>query len=348
METIWFIVIGILFSGYAILDGFDLGVGAIYLLVAKGEAERQQVRSSIGPIWDGNEVWLIAAGGTLFFAFPKAYAVGFSAYYLAFFLILWLLILRGLAIELRGQLENTLWHTFWDVVFSFASLALAGLLGVALGNLLRGIPLREAGEVALPFWTNFQPVMQAGLLDWYTLLGGVVAVAAVILQGANYLILKTKGEVMRRSRTIARRSLLILVPLVFIVFGLTPRVQPVLKVHFTAQPLGFIFPLLIIVLLAGQFIFLRRESDRWAFVASSLLILFILATAFFGLYPNLVLASVDPSKSLTIYNAATNEYGLRVGLIWFSIGFLLMLAYVGFMYRSFWGKVTTQPEDQDY
>jgi len=348
METIWFIVIGILFGGYAVLDGFDLGVGAIYLLVARGEVERQQVRNSIGPVWDGNEVWLVAAGGTLFFAFPKAYAAGFSAFYLAFFLILWLLILRGLALELRGQLENTLWHTFWDVVFSFASLALAGLLGVALGNLLRGIPLRGSGGVVLPLWTNFLPGPQAGLLDWYTMLVGGLAVVVSILQGANYLVLKVDGEVMRRSRLIARRSWLLLMPLVFLVLVMTPWVQPVLKAHFTAQPVGLMIPLLTIALLVGQFIFMRRKSDFWAFVVSSLLTLSLLASAFFGQFPNLVLSAVDPANSLTIYNAATSEYGLRLGLVWFSIGFVLMLAYVGFMYRSFWGKVTTKSQEQDY
>lgn len=348
METIWFIIIGILFSGYAVLDGFDLGVGAIYLLVAKNEPERHQVRSSIGPIWDGNEVWLIAAGGILFFAFPKAYSVGFSTFYLAIFLILWLLILRGLALELRGQLENTLWHTFWDAVFSFASLALAGLLGVALGNLLRGIPLQKSGGVALPLWTNFQPGSLAGFLDWYTLLVGGLVIAAVILQGANYLLLKADGEVMRRSRLIARRSCVALIPLVFLVLVTTPRVQPFLQVHFKFQPLGLIFPIMAIALLVSQLVFIRRKSDLWTFVVSSLLNLFLMAAAFFGLYPNLLLDSVDSSNNLTIYIAATSNYGLRVGLVWFGIGFTLLLVYVGFMYRSFWGKVTTGKKDQDY
>ena len=155
METIWFILIAIIFIGYLVLDGFDLGVGIIYLLVAKSEVEHDQVRQSIGPVWDGNEVWLIAAAGTLFFAFPKAYAFLFSSFYLAFFLLLWLLILRGLAIEIRSQLDNPLWHTFWDMTFSFASLATAGLLGILLGNLLRGIPLSPQSVSTLPFWTNF-------------------------------------------------------------------------------------------------------------------------------------------------------------------------------------------------
>jgi cytochrome bd ubiquinol oxidase subunit II len=344
METIWFVLIGILFGGYVVLDGFDLGVGNLYLLVAKSEAERAQVRSAIGPVWDGNEVWLIAAGGTLFFAFPKAYATAFSAFYLAFFLILWLLIFRGLAIELRGQLDNPLWHTFWDVIFSFASLALAGLLGVALGNLLRGIPLPTTGRYALPFWTNFLPGTNAGLLDWYTLLVGGLAVVTFTLQGANFLTLKTEGELQRRVRGLATRSGLILIPLVLLVFAVTPWVQPALREHFLTQPLGLVFPFLALGVLAGLTFLSRKQANARSFIASSLLILAMFATVLYALYPNLLLDTTEPLNSLTIYNAATSAYGLRVGLIWFGIGFTLLLTYVGFMYRSFWGKVPNAEE----
>ena len=194
METIWFILVGILLGGYAVLDGFDLGIGSIYLLVARTEAERSQVRSSIGPVWDGNEVWLIAASGTLFFAFPKAYATAFSSFYLAFFFILWLLLLRGLAIELRSQIDHQLWHTFWDSVFSLASIALVLLFGVVLGNLLRGLPLNDQGGAALPLWTNFLLGTKLGLLDWYTFPVGLAAAVVLILQGSSYLGVKTEGE----------------------------------------------------------------------------------------------------------------------------------------------------------
>ena len=348
METIWFIIIGILLGGYAVLDGFDLGIGSIYLLVAKSEAERDQVRSSIGPIWDGNEVWLIAAGGTLFFAFPKVYATAFSGLYLAVFPILWLLILRGLAIELRQQLDNGLWHTFWDVVFNFASLTLAVLLGITSGNLLRGIPLPLNGHYALPFWTNFLPGANAGLFDWFTLLLGVLAAVTFIFQGANFLTLKTEGELQHRSRKIATRSGLVLLPLILIVFVVTPWVQPILKEHFFTQPLGWIFPILTVVLIASLVIFVRRISDARVFMISSLLILTMFAIAIYSLYPYLLLSSAQQSNNLTIFNSTTNEYGLQVGLIWFGIGFVLMLGYVVFMYRSFWGKVRTDPQSKEY
>jgi cytochrome d ubiquinol oxidase subunit II len=340
METLWFTLIAILLVGYVVLDGFDLGVGSIYLLVAKTESEREQVRNSIGPVWDGNEVWLIAAGGTLFFAFPKAYAATFSIFYLAFFIILWLLILRGLALELRSQLSNPLWHTFWDVTFSFASTALIIFLGIALGNLLRGVPITAVNEPTLPFWTTFLPGAKAGLLDWYTILVGGLALIILIIQGADYLTLKTTGELQTRARKITKRGIFILVPLTIIVFGLTWWVQPVIVEHYFSQPFGWIIPLLMLASLGWLAFSIWRGFVKKAFIASSLFIITALGSALFGLYPRFLLNITNPGISLTIYNSATDSYGLRIGLLWFSIGFILLSAYVAVMYRSFWGKVT--------
>lgn len=348
METLWFILVSILLMGYVVLDGFDLGVGSIYLFVAKTEAERNQVRSSIGPIWDGNEVWLIAAGGTLFFAFPKAYATVFSSFYLAFFLILWLLLLRGLAIELRSQLDNPLWHTFWDTIFSFASVSLIILLGIALGNLLRGIPFLANGESALPFWTNFLPGSNPGLLDWYTLLVGGLAFVALTIHGAAYLVLKTSGDLQAKASRWVRRGVWVLIPFILIAFGVTPWVQPATVEHYSSQPWGIVFPILVIVLLTSLVYFARRGSVNRVFMASSSLIVTLLATAMFGLYPHLLLNITNTANSLTIYNSATNGYGLRTGLIWFSLGFVLLLAYVAVMYHSFWGKVATDHSSSEY
>jgi cytochrome d ubiquinol oxidase subunit II len=348
METLWFILISILLIGYVVLDGFDLGVGTIYLWVAKTEAERDQIRSSIGPVWDGNEVWLIAAGGTLFFAFPKAYAAAFSSFYLALFLILWLLLLRGLAIELRSQLDNSLWHTFWDTLFSFASAALIFSLGVALGNLLRGIPFLMNGESALPFWTNFIPGPDAGLIDWYTLLVGGLAFVTLIIHGAAYLAIKTAGDIQVKAGRLVSRGVFILVPLIIVTLGVTPWVQPAAIEHFSSQPWGMVFPISVIVALASLFYFTKQGSANKVFMASSALIITLLATAVFGLYPHLLLNITNPANSLTVYNSATGGYGLRIGLIWFSLGFVLMLAYVAVMYRSFWGKVATDHSSSEY
>ena len=348
METIWFIFVTILLVGYVLLDGFDLGVGSVYLLVAKTEAERDQVRSSIGPIWDGNEVWLIAAGGTLFFAFPKAYAAAFSSFYLAFFLILWLLILRGLAIELRSQLDNALWHTFWDTVFSFASAALIFLLGVALGNILRGIPFLSDGGPTLPFWKNFLPGANTGLLDWYTILMGGLAVVTLVIHGLAYLALKTEGELQARAQRFSKRSVWVLIPLVLLGFGLTPWVQAATLEHFLSQPVGFVFILWALVSLGCLLYFTWQATPKKVFMASFSLIAAMLSAVSFGMYPRLLLNLTNPANSLTIYNSATSAYGLRVGLIWFSVGFVLLLAYVVIMYRAFWGKVPTDHPDLEY
>jgi cytochrome d ubiquinol oxidase subunit II len=348
MQTIWFVLVTIFLIGYVVLDGFDLGVGSVYLLVAKTEAERNQVHSSIGPIWDGNEVWLIAAGGTLFFAFPKAYAAAFSGFYLAFFLILWLLILRGLAIELRSQLDNALWHTFWDVVFSFASAALTVLLGVALGNLLRGIPFLSDGGPALPFWTNFLPGANAGLLDWYTLLIGGLASVTLVVHGLAYLALKTGGDLGAKVQRFSKAGVLVLIPLAILGLCLTPWVQAVTIERYFSHPLGLIFPLGALISLGSLAYFTWRASPKKAFIASFSTIAAMLATAAFGLYPRLLLNVVNPAASLTIDSAAASAYGLRVGLIWFSLGFVLLLAYVAVMYRAFWGQVSSGQPDSEY
>jgi len=348
METLWFILVSILFIGFAVLDGFDLGVGSIYLLITKNEAERHQVRKSIGPIWGGNEVWLIAAGGTLFFAFPKAYAAILSRFYLGLFILIWFLILRGLSIELRSQLTNGLWRTFWDVIFNLASFSLAGFLGVVMGNLLRGIPIVKQGDPTVPFWTNFLPTGKTGLLDWYTILIGGFILIALVVQGANYLAWKTKGALSERAKRLAWHFVLVLIPYLGIVLAVTPKIQPKLIMHYRSHPIGIVFPALIFLTMVALVFFIRRGLPGRAFAASCFLSLIMLAATAYGIYPNLLLFTTDPSLSLTIYNSATTLRNLQVGLIWFSIGFVLLLAYVTVMYRSFWGKVSATETEQEY
>jgi cytochrome d ubiquinol oxidase subunit II len=284
----------------------------------------------------------------LFFAFPKAYAAAFSSFYLAFFLVLWFLILRGLALELRSQLDNPLWHTFWDTIFSFASTTLIFLLGVALGNLLRGIPFLINGESALPFWTNFIPGPNAGLLDWYTLLVGGLAFVTLIIHGAAYLLIKTTGDLQARASRLVNRGAFVFVPLIIVTLGVTPWVQPAVIEHYSSQRWGMVFPISVVLALASLFYFRRQGSAHKVFIASSALIITMLTTAVFGLYPHLLLNLTNPANSLTVYNSATSSYGLRIGLIWFSVGFVLMLAYVAVMYRSFWGKVATNSSSSEY
>src|ERR1700733_8625781 len=173
METIWFCLVAIMIAMYVLLDGFDLGAGAIHLLVAKKDLEGRQVLASFGPVWGGNEVWLLAAGGTLYFAFPSLYASAFSGFYLPLMMVLWLLILRGISLEFRSHVGGPVWPVLWDAGFAIASILLAIFYGAALGNVVRGVPLDSAGRFFEPLWTNFHPAGQTGILDWYTILLGV-------------------------------------------------------------------------------------------------------------------------------------------------------------------------------
>src|SRR6202790_5735057 len=205
METIWFCLIAIMIETYVLLDGFDLGAGAIHLLVAKTDEERRTVLASIGPVWDGNEVWLIAAAGTLYFAFPALYATSFSGFYLPLMIVLWLLILRGVSFEFRTHLMDATWVSFWDGVFFLASLLLAVFYGAALGNVVRGVPLDNQGRFFEALWTNFQPAGETGILDWYTILAGAAALVALTLHGALWVSLKTERELQARAQDLAAR-----------------------------------------------------------------------------------------------------------------------------------------------
>ncbi len=206
MEAAWFVIVSGMLAAYAVLDGFDFGVGAIHRIVARTDEERRTVLAAIGPIWDGNEVWLIAAGGVLFMAFPSVYATAFSGFYMALMVVLWLLILRGVAIELRSHQDHPLWREFWDTVFSLASALLAVVFGTTLGNLIRGVPLGKEGLRGMPLFTNFLTGREPGILDWYTGLVGLFTLAALAVHGALYLAWRTTGPVRERSLAFAREA----------------------------------------------------------------------------------------------------------------------------------------------
>src|SRR6201981_1731368 len=205
MGTIWFCLVAFMITVYVLLDGFDLGAGAIHLLVAKTDEERRQVLASIGPVWDGNEVWLVAGGGVLYFAFPALYASGFSGFYLPLMIVLWLLILRGASIEFRNHIKSAVWDPLWDFLFCASSLLLAVFFGAALGNVVRGVPLDASGYFFEPLWTNFALGEETGILDWYTILVGVLALLALAMHGALWVQLKTTGAVGQRSARLARQ-----------------------------------------------------------------------------------------------------------------------------------------------
>ena len=347
METIWFWLVAIMIVVYVVLDGFDLGAGAIHLFVAKTDDERRQVLASIGPVWDGNEVWLIAAGGTLYFAFPVLYASAFSGFYLPLMIVLWLLILRGASIEFRNHIKSAVWDPLWDFLFCASSLLLAVFFGAALGNVVRGVPLDASGYFFEPLWTNFRVAEDMGILDWYTILVGVLALLALVMHGGLWVQMKTSGKVHERAGRMADRSWWGVLGLTALVTGVTFRVQPQVKENFTTWPWGLLFPLLAVAGLAGVAFELRKKEERKAFLASCAYLTGMLISVVFGVYP-MVLPARNPVYSLTVATAKAGDYGLKVGLIWWVLGMILAAGYFTFVYRSFKGKVVVDKDSHGY
>ena len=341
MPTLWFILVGGMLAMYVLLDGFDLGAGVLHLFAARDDGERRTIIRTIGPVWDGNEVWLIAAGGTLFFTFPLLYASSFSGFYLPLIIVLWLLMLRGAAIELRSHLANPVWASFWDGTFAFSSALLAFFFGAALANVVRGVPLAANHFFFAPLWTTFDPTSTTpGILDWYTVLIGLLALAALTIHGAAWIAVKTEGEVQARARRSLRNGWPATVLLTVLGTIATYGLRPTMFSNFHNAQGGLFFPGLVIAGLVGTGWFNRQQRDLPAFFSSCAFLLGLLASAAFGLYPN-VLPAVNPAYSLTIQNASAAHYGLVVGLIWWLIGMLLAAAYFILTYRLFRGKVKT-------
>jgi cytochrome d ubiquinol oxidase subunit II len=344
VETLWFVLVAFMLTMYVLLDGFDLGAGAIHPFVAKDDTERRLVLRSIGPVWDGNEVWIIAAGGTLFFSFPLLYAAGFSGFYLPLIIVLWLLMIRGLSVELRSHIESPVWASFWDGTFFVGSSLLAVFYGAALGNVVRGVPIGEEGYFFQPLWTNFSPTNpEPGILDWYTVLTGILALAALVVHGASWVAVKTEGALNTRARRAVRIGWLAVVVLTAITTVATFSLSPRMLSSFYEHPWGFIFPALAVpgLALVGYFGF--KERDRAAFLSSGAYIIGMMASTAFAVYPD-VLPAVQPANSLTIYNASGSTYGLTVGLVWWSIGMVLAAIYFVLIYRLFRGKVKLDDE----
>ncbi len=344
MTTLWFILVAVMVTMYVLLDGFDLGAGAIHPFAAKTGPERRTILQAIGPIWDGNEVWLLAAGGAIFFTFPLLYASSFSGFYLPLMIVLWLLMIRGLAVELRSHISNPLWETFWDALFFLGSTLLAIFFGAAIANVVRGVPLNSQGYFFEPLWTDFNPRSATpGILDWYTILIGVLALTVLVLHGANFISVKTEDAINRRSRMIARGAWVATVALSVIATPVTFWIRRSMLTSFNDRPYGYILPVVAIAGLVMTGYFNLKGRDGWSLIASGTFILGMLTSTVFGVYPN-VLPAVDPANSLTIHNAAAPHYGLVVGLIWWIIGMVLATIYFVLIYRMFRGKVKLSEE----
>jgi len=336
LQQIWYILIGVLIVGYAILDGFDLGVGVLSPWVAKNEKERRALLNAIGPFWDGNEVWLLTAGGALFAAFPDAYATVFSGFYLALMLVLFALIIRAVSFEFRHQVENPVWRRIWDWLFFIGSLLPALLTGVAVGNLLRGVPIDAQREFGGDFFT---------LLNPFALLVGLTGLVMFVLQGAIYLTLKTNGDIAERAKHWAKYLLIALVFLVVNTTFVAAAAAPGRFANYHDNLLAWIAPLLTEAFLLGTWWYLRQAKYDRAFLFSSLSIAGLVAIFGVANHPYLLPATNAIENGLTVYNASSSKNTLTAMLIIAVIGMPLVIVYTAYIYYIFRGKVKA---DADY
>jgi cytochrome bd ubiquinol oxidase subunit II len=341
MISLWFWIVAVMITVYVVLDGFDLGAGAIYLLAAKTDEERRRILRAIGPVWDGNEVWLLAAGGTLYFAFPRLYASSFSGFYLPLTIVLWLLILRAVGIEFRVHIRNLVWQQAFDAIFSFSSIMLAIFFGAALGNVVRGVPLDASGYFFEPLWTDFKLGPQTGILDWYTVLTGVFALVTLIAHGGYYVALKTDSDLGRRAQGVALLCWPLQFFLTFSTLVATYFIRPDIISNYSRHKIGLLIPVAVVGSLAAMLWANPKGKEKLAFLASSAYITAMLVGAAFALYP-VVLPARDHQYDLTIYNSSAASYGLGVGLVWWTLGAVLATGYFVFVYRMFRGKVQVE------
>ncbi len=331
LQNIWFILIGVLFIGYSILDGFDLGIGSLFPFLVKKAGEKEILYKTIGPFWDGNEVWLLTAGGALFAAFPHTYATVFSGFYLALMLVLFSLIFRAVSLEFRAH--DLKRQKFWDGAFFISSFLPSLLYGVALGNVILGVPLRADMDYAGNFFTLLRP---------FPLLIGLLGLVAILLQGATYAAMKTEGDIQTRARNIAKKLWIKYAILLVISLGISIAIIP----EAAQKWLSWVFTAVVVVCLLLMKSALYKHKDGRAFLFSSL--------AFGGLwgiagtvhFPNLVKASNDPTMSLTIHNSSSSELTLKVMLIIAVIGMPIVIGYTIYLFKVFKGKV--KAEDKAY
>ena len=335
-------------TAFLVLEGWDFGAGLLHFVVGRNESDRGVVISAIGPLWIWHEVWLVAFGGMTFVFFPAVLASAFAGFYLALFLLLWCLILRGIAIEARGHVRDALWREAWDFAFATSNLLLAVLIGVALGNVIRGEPLDSHGNFTLSFFTDFGVHGQVGILDWYTISIGVFTLALFSAHGASYLTWKTDGTVHDRSERLAR----CLWPIVLLLlFGTAVETAAVRRDLFTGmihRPFAWLALAGVVggslAALLGQW----RRRELTAFVGSCALISSLMAAGAVGVFPVMLHSTVAPENSVTAYSSVTDAHGLRLALMWWPLAFVLAVGYFVFISRYYRGKVRVKADSQGY
>jgi cytochrome d ubiquinol oxidase subunit II len=348
MIMFWYCVVSFMLIAYVTLDGRNFGAGILHLVVARTPEERRQVIAAIGPLWSWHEVWLVGFGGTLVAVFPKLLASAFSGYYLALFLILWCLLLRGISLEVGGHINDRLWQTFWDNLFALASLLLATLFGTAAGNLVRGVPLDSQGNFSMAFFSNFRPTGNVGLFDWYTVSVAVFSVIILCAHGASYLTLKTEGPVHDRAAEWAKRLWAAVVP-AFVAISLESWVvRPDLPARAVSNPfcwLGlWVVAASTITLISGM---LARRELR-AFLGSTFLMAGLLITGGACIYPIMLHSTIAPENSLTADSVVSSNNAIFLASTWWPLGFALAIVYFAFISRRYAGKVSVRRDNQDF
>ncbi|MEI6168752.1 MAG: cytochrome d ubiquinol oxidase subunit II [bacterium] len=336
LQIIWFVLWGVLWAVYFMLDGFVLGSGMLQNFLAKNDTERRVVINTVGPVWDGNEVWLITAGGATFAAFPTTYALMFSYLYTALLLLLFSLIVRGVAFEFRGKMEGTLWKAVWDKAILVSSFLPALLFGVAFGNIFKGLPMDAAGYHG----------SLLSLLNPYGLLTGVLFVVLFLTHGALYQAVKTTGQLQKRAVAAARA---LWIPLLLVAVTFLAATYPATRLfdNYLNIPALFLVPGAAVAALLAVRIFLGRDQLLSAFASSSLLVLLVVATGLVGLFPNLIPSTLDPHYSLTITNSSSSPYTLMI-MTWVAFIFIpIVIAYKIWAYRVFRAPVTNKQVLED-
>jgi len=347
MITLWYGILAFMLTTYVVLDGRNFGAGILHWLVARNPIERRQVIAAIGPLWSWHEVWLVGTGGVMLMAFPRLMSASFSGCYLALFLILWCVLLRGISIEVGRHLSDRLWQDFWDAVFVFSNVLLAVLFGAALGNIARGVPLTSQGSFYLPFFTNFGVRGNVGLLDWYTVPMALFCVLILTAHGAIYLTMKTEGAVHERSVRLARGLWLAAIPAFVLITLLTWLVRPQLLHGMAVRPVSWLTLIISAVSIYALVTGLRHQRERLALLGSSFLLFGLLMTGAVALFPVMLFSTTDNSLQLTAAECAAPAFSLAIAIAWWIPALILAFAYLCVIQRHYAGKVNVSKDNQE-
>lgn len=346
MIALWYGILAFMLTTYIVLDGRNFGAGILHWIVARSQGERRQVIAAIGPLWSWHEVWLVGTGGVMAMAFPRLMATAFSGYYLALFLILWCVLLRGVSIEIGGHINDRLWQTFWDAVFVLSNVLLAVLFGAASGNVVRGVPLNRDGTFYLAFFTDWRVHGNVGLLDWYTLSMALFCVLLLTAHGATYLTMKTEGAVHERSAVIAHRLWIAAIPAFLLITVLTRRVRPELLEGLLFRPLAWVTLSLCVSSVIALVLGIREKRERLTLIGSTFLLFGLLMTGAAALFPTLLFSTIDASDRLTAFDCAAPNQSLWIAAGWWFPALALAFVYLVIIQRHYSGKVNVSKDSQ--